>query len=253
MSSGIPAVVTMVLAASLALAGCSGDSDREPSAGPSASRTTTPAPSAPALPPAPDGTRWQGANGVVVAVPAGWDTVTEVCAHPEGEAVRYLSRAQLTARCAVRGRHRDSTLVVAADRVTAAMIAGRLPVRSRIGGLDVRSSRARCPDPAPAGCTLTFAVPAAGVTFQLRYRGTDARAFAGALRGSLTALPAGLVTVPAVRYGVSDAAAIRQLTAAGLVAAAPDVDFPHYVTGTLPPAGSAVQEGASVELQVGDG
>ena len=252
MSSGIPAVVTLVLAASVALAGCSGDSDREPSARPSASQTTT-APSTVAVPPAPDGTRWQGVNGIVVAVPDDWDTVTEVCAHPDGEAVRYLSRAQLTARCAVHGRHRGSSLVVASGRATAAMIAGRLPVRSRIGELDVRSSRARCPDPAPDGCTLTFVVPAAGVTFQLRYRGADARAFAGALRRSLTALPDGLVTVPAVRYGVSDAAAVRQLAAAGLAATTPDVDFPHYVTGTLPPAGSVVEEGAGVELQVGDG
>lgn len=253
MSSGIPAVVTLVLAASVALTGCSGDSDRDPSAGPRASQTTTPAPSTVAIPPAPDATRWLGANGVVVAMPDNWDTVTEVCAQPDGVAVRYLSRAQLAARCAAHGRHRHSTLVVAAGRAAAAMIAGRLPVRSRVGEFDVRSSRARCPDPAPAGRTLTFAVPAAGVTFQLRYRGTDARAFAGVLRRSLTALPAGLVTVPAVRCGVSDAAAIRQLTAAGLVAAVPDVDFPHYVTGTLPPAGSVVQEGASVELQVGDG
>lgn len=240
-----------LLVALLVLSGCTDGSDdaRAPTAGTGAAPGT----SAAVVPDPPGGTRWQGGNGVVVAVPEDWETITDVCADPEVAGVRYLSRAQLTARCAIRGRHRDSTLVVALDRVTAGMIAGRLPVRSQVGGLAVRSSRARCPDPAPAGCTLTFAVPSAGVTFQLRYRGPDARAFAGALRGSLRAVPDGLVTVPALPYGVSDAAAIRRLTAAGLTAPEPDVDFPHYVTGTLPPAGSLVPEGSSVELQIGDG
>lgn len=70
---------------------------------------------------------------------------------------------------------------------------------------------------------------------------------------SATPLPDDRTTVPYVPYGASDAEVVRLVEAAGLVAVVPDVDWPHYVTGVDPPAGTVVPLGSEVELRIGDG
>jgi hypothetical protein len=64
---------------------------------------------------------------------------------------------------------------------------------------------------------------------------------------------AALVTVPHIRYGTSVDRARRILADAGLMGHEPNVNFPHYVTGTVPSAGSTVHVGDVIELQIGDG
>jgi len=62
-----------------------------------------------------------------------------------------------------------------------------------------------------------------------------------------------LVEVPAVAYGASVTAAKRTLERAGLLARSPDVDWPHYATGTRPRAGTQVPAGCVVTIRIGDG
>ena len=67
-----------------------------------------------------------------------------------------------------------------------------------------------------------------------------------------TAAPA-VTTVPVIDYFESVEVAMDLLRDAGLVGRAPQVDFPHYVTGTVPAAGQRVAVGDTVRLTIGDG
>lgn len=253
-----PRLAAVVLAVVLSLAACTSGSDTDPAAGPTASRSATGSPSAttrPAAPMAdpPPGMRWQGTNGVVVAVPEDWETSTDPSWGGSGPIVRFLSRAALAMGCLLRADRPDAALLVASNRAVGRFLAGDLSLRTGVGGVEVLSSRLRC-RPRPIGpCFLTFAVPSRDATFQVTYRGPHPRRYVQGLRASVTRVPSGYTMVPIVRYGRSDATAVRLLEAAGLTAEVPDVDFPHYVTGTVPPAGTPVPAGAVVRLTVGDG
>ena len=74
-----------------------------------------------------------------------------------------------------------------------------------------------------------------------------------AVRASVTDLPDGWVVVPRFDSDISDDDAVARLARAGLHATAPDVDWPHYVTGTDPVAGTPVPPGTDVDLEIGDG
>jgi hypothetical protein len=63
----------------------------------------------------------------------------------------------------------------------------------------------------------------------------------------------GSTKVPAIKYGTSVDDAMAHLERAGLCGQSPNVDFPHYVIGTKPAAGSVVERGAQVALLIGDG
>ena len=63
----------------------------------------------------------------------------------------------------------------------------------------------------------------------------------------------GTVRVPAITVGTSVDDALKQLSDAGLEGCTPQVDYPHYATGTDPAAGSTVSLGSRVTLQIGDG
>jgi hypothetical protein len=63
----------------------------------------------------------------------------------------------------------------------------------------------------------------------------------------------GRTTVPPMDYGTNAGKAVRILEEAGLVAHKPDVDWPYYVTGTVPEAGSPVSFCDVIELIPGDG
>ena len=69
--------------------------------------------------------------------------------------------------------------------------------------------------------------------------------------GDLTASET--TTVPAIKYGTSVKDALQQLARAGLCADAPNLDYPHYVTGANPSAGTDAKRGSLITLMVGDG
>ena len=83
-------------------------------------------------------------------------------------------------------------------------------------------------------------------------RGDDA-AWRDAFGSTAPPLPDGLVAVPYVPFGASDREIVGLLRAAGLEADVPDVDWPHYVIGVDPPAGTVVPLGSKVQVQIGDG
>jgi hypothetical protein len=259
MKPGVTAALTVLLALPLALAGCSDDPEADPTGSTSPAATSAaasvPASSGPAapMPEPPDGTRWQGTNGVVVAVPEAWVTATEVCGPREPLSVRYLDRDSLAVRCPQIGGRTQSVLLVASDRRTGRFLGTGLSEHAEIRGLGVRFSPTRCRLGPTGPCTLAFAVPSARATFEVSYRGSHPTRFVERLRDSLRRVAPGYVTVPAISFGRSSEAAVKRLEAAGLVAEVPDVDFPYYVTGTDPAAGTPVPAGSTVGLEIGDG
>jgi hypothetical protein len=62
-----------------------------------------------------------------------------------------------------------------------------------------------------------------------------------------------MTTVPEIEFGTSVDKAKRILERAGLVGHSEDVDWPHYATGTNPPAGTTVHVGDTIEITIGDG
>jgi len=82
---------------------------------------------------------------------------------------------------------------------------------------------------------------------------TDLAGWRAAFGATSAPLPDDRTTVPYVPFGASDAEIVRLLEAAGLVAQVPDVDWPHYVTGVDPVAGTELPVGAEVEILIGDG
>ncbi|MGD9959451.1 PASTA domain-containing protein [Nocardioides sp.] len=67
------------------------------------------------------------------------------------------------------------------------------------------------------------------------------------------ALSTEAATVPPIDYGTSVDDAMETLARAGLCGERPDVDFPYYVTGTDPSAGSTVERGTHITFLIGDG
>ncbi|GAA4716674.1 PASTA domain-containing protein [Nocardioides conyzicola] len=200
----------------------------------------------------PAGMRWQGADDVVVAVPEEWTTLTDPCQTTREPAVRIDGPVDRPVPCPL-PRSRPSGLVVAPDDLGALPAPDTLRHRTEVDGMTVRHGGVRCSAGANGPCTLTFTVPTVHLTFEVGYLGPHPRRFVERMMRSLTALPAGSTTVPVVPLGTSDDDAVALLEEAGLVGEAPDVDFPHYVTGTRPAAGLVVPARSSIELEVGDG
>lgn len=246
-------MAAVALMALLPLGACSANSDpARVAVSPTSTPTAEPTGETPPVVAPPAGTRWQGINGVVVAVPKSWDTTTDPCGWADGGAVRFLGPMSLTMRCPLVGTA-GSVLQVASSDLAVLPPVRTLQNRTRPGGVEVRYGSVRCRASSVGPCTLTFAVPSADATFQISYRGPNPVAFVERLRDSVTRLRSGSTTVPVVVYGSSVTDAMTQLSRAGLVVSSPDVNFPHYVTGTRPAAGTVVEEGATVELTVGDG
>ena len=74
-----------------------------------------------------------------------------------------------------------------------------------------------------------------------------------ACTSSPDAEPVERTTVPRIEYGTSVDDAMRVLEEAGLRGTEPEVDWPHYVIGTDPEAGTSVPVGSEVRLEIGDG
>jgi hypothetical protein len=125
----------------------------------------------------------------------------------------------------------------------------------KVNGVIVLSSAVVCETSQSRGCAVSLVVPSEKAMFTLRVpKGHVAQgAPLAEFRESLRILPVGYTTVPFVEYGVSVDHAQQLLAASGLRSESPDVDFPHYATGTEPPAGTVVALDDVVMLTIGDG
>ena len=200
---------------------------------------------------APKGMRWVGMHDVVVAVPEDWGTATQPCQAPAGDTVAFLGTDYLVMDCAYYPTRGVSSVSIAATKTGAIPLGRRTDLLAVTNGLRGLHSGVVCERTEP--CETTFLVRGSGAVFQAVGQGPDGRALVESIRDSVTRLPDGLSTVPFIEYGRSLEEAQGQLSAAGLTAQVPDVDFPYYVTGTVPPAGSVVEEGTEVQLEIGDG
>lgn len=122
-----------------------------------------------------------------------------------------------------------------------------------VDGARVVQTGTSCFGAATPACDQTFAVAGERVLVQVHVRGVGARERLREVRTSLRLLGEGQTAVPPLRYGTADDDALAALAAAGLEGRIPEVDFPHYVTVSEPPAGTVVPIGSVVDLQVGDG
>lgn len=234
--------VVVALVCTLSLAACT-----------SGAPEPTPPPSAPATgatfaPPA--GMRWQGLAGVVVAVPADWATRTSPCLAPARAYVQFQVPYLRPIPCPYVPDRSPARLTISSTGVRGLSFHQQLGRRETVNGLDVRSSGLVCRDSTLGPCSMTFAVPDAGVSFQVSYRWPHPEAFVTALHDSVTAVPDGWTTVPFVQSGfpTTAARATTRLERAGLEVARSDDGSPRSVLGTRPRAGTPVPDGSTVVL-----
>lgn len=212
-------------------------------------RTAESAAASPLTPP--PGRRWVGMNDVVVAVPTGWATERDLCVDLDHDAVRVLAGRE--SGCIARPGPDISALTIAPVSSGMVRLGRRTDLTTEIHGVPVIHSGVACRASSTGPCTLTFAVPDADAAFVVTYRGRQPERFIERMLESVTRLPAGQTTVPAVGFGRDVTDALRILERAGLEGRSPDPDWPHYATGTEPAAGSVVATGSTVMLTVGDG
>ncbi|GAA1478725.1 hypothetical protein GCM10009623_31710 [Nocardioides aestuarii] len=224
-----PVRAAALAAVTLLLTGCGGGSPTS-GGGPGAAAV----PAAATGPHAPGGTRWTGIDGLVVAVPQGWETVAGTCASPDDREVAIQTGDAAAVRCAL-ARSGNPAITLSPP--------------GSLGWFPGRGVRCRASTSGP--CSARIGEDDRG--FRVTYRGPHAQRELEALLASATAVPQGWVTVPAISYGASDGESVRILEGAGLVGVPPDVDGPHYVVGTDPAVGSLVVEGSEVALVPGDG
>ena len=210
------------------------------------------APSVPAPQP-PAGTRLIGLGRAVVAVPQAWGMQETHCGQPTQDTVYF---AEGSARsCLVNQTGIASLAIARVDSSTLGKVTRTAAASRKVNGVIVLSSAVVCETSQSRGCAVSLVVPSEKAMFTLRVpRGQVARgAPLAEFRESLRILPVGYTTVPFVEYGVSVDHAQQLLAASGLRSESPDVDFPHYATGTEPPAGTVVAFDDVVMLTIGDG
>lgn len=227
----IGTVLTLVLL----LAGCAKDEEPAPASGTDPSTPT-------------QGPRLVGLGGLAVTAPRDWGSVVhDGCTRPPDET--FVFRGFTEDRCGTPIRRSRSFVIleelVRGDSILLAMGRGR-----PIGVEKVRQTGLSCH---ARSCDQTVAVPGLGVLLQLHLRGPDAEETLRALRGSLQLVPDGQVAVPPIPFGTSDDDALALLADAGLDGRIPEVDWPHYVTRSSPPAGTVVPAGSTIDLAIGDG
>lgn len=251
-TTGGLALAAAALVGSMLLASCgSSEQPTEPSGGGASTAS-----GAPVLE-APDGMRLVGLRRVVVAVPENWGTDETRCLKPIADTV-YEDTGGVT-RCVYPEPTADelagvsSLAVVRLETGHGQRLLEQMHPGEPVNGVEVLESDRDCLDKLPAICSQTFAVPTEGAAFVVQVQRDDSAETVRAIRRSLQVLPANYTTVPFISYGTSMQVAERRLADAGLVGTAPDVDFPHYFTGTVPVAGSVVPVGGDVEMTIGDG
>ncbi len=249
-----PGVAGLLLAAG-ALVGCASDdggpSDPAPETGASA-EPVPPSASMPSFDP-PRDSRWVGIGDVVLAVPEDWGTTTEPCGAPTGPTVYFVTSEAARVDCAQTPTDGVSSVLLA-DNESGLVYGGRaLDIFQEVNGVD-RAVHERGCGAASGQCRIMVMTSRQhGLAAVIRVRGENAAAQARKILDSLTVVPKGWVTVPLVEYGEEVADVKRRLADAGLVAHSPDVDYPHYATGTEPGPGSVVEVGSMVEITIGDG
>lgn len=243
----------------LLLAGCA-----EPGSGSSAARD---------LPSPPSGTRWVGAEHVVVAVPEWWTTGETQCLAPVEDTVYFDIAA--TADCVDRPDPSVVREVSALALLDASGGYGELVVRdmqpvAEVDGHQILE-RASCEEWFEGVCRHMFAVPSESVVFAVTIADEGDGDYES-IRESLMLLPDGWTTVPlATAQGwtpswgaepdvVDDL--VSQLRKAGLAVAIETVekpadaagDYATFPAGSLlevsPALGSPIEEGGTVTLSV---
>jgi hypothetical protein len=225
----------------------------------------------PDLLPAPDGMRWVGEAGVVVAVPDWWTTGETQCGAPVEDTV--YADAAATYDCPDPADPATVREVSALAVLDGTCCLGEFERRTMepVDGRQDLVERPGCEDSLPGVCRHLFAVPDTDVVFAVTMT-EDGGATWQQVRDSARTLPAGLTTVPLSVAGGSRwtpgwgeepptadsyARAVRQ---AGLrvetVVEELDDDGDHgsFVTGSLleidPAPGSVVEPASTVTLIV---
>lgn len=192
-------------------------------------------------------------DGVVVAVPKKWGTATDPCGEPNADTVWFRDTLPSRMGCGATPITGDSSVTIASKRSGVIPLAKHVDLGARVNGLQVTSSGVACKAEPKSPCELTFVVAGADAVFDINYRGKAAKAAVRHIFESVTRLPSGQTTVPLIHFGTSVEEAKQELSDAGLEGQSPDVDFPHYATGTNPPVGAVVDQGDVVEITIGDG
>jgi len=202
------------------------------------------------LPAAPAGSRWLGVDGTMIAVPASWRVTSRTCVGKGSGAVVIVDPESPVHRCVVPIGTVD--LLVLREEGDASDSSSWEPQPAG-HGLDVLASALGCRSSLPPICSQRFAVRGSTFTFSVTIRARGATRQIEAMRKSIRTIPAGYSAVPLIHFGWSVEKATQQLHAAGLRAESPSVDWPHYVTETVPEVGTLLKRGAVVELSIGDG
>lgn len=231
---------SLQLVAALALSACAGP-------GPDGPATRSAAPTALE---APAGQRFAAFRGVAVAVPDDWGTeVLGTCGRTPDGAVVFRLPGRRHGCGQGPDRHRSWVLLERVARGDGLLLA--MGPGARVDGARVRETGLSCRT--RTACDQVLAVPTLGVLVQVHARGERARQEVRAIGHSLSLVPDGWTSVPPIPFGTSDEDALALLGEAGLEGRVPDVDWPHYVTGSSPPPGTVIEEGSVVDLTIGDG
>lgn len=225
-------------------------------AGGTAIDPTQPVPTEAPSPVAPAGMKLVGLGRAVVAVPEHWPVATSICSRPEVDHVFSYSDKWATARCGAEFQASPAGISVGIGSLDSDV---GLEILNLFGGEaieDDTDARLKCGS-VPAGqqqhCTQTLVVQSENAFIAMTALQPDADDAVRQIRDSLQLLPEGWTTVPLIEYGADDEAAAKILRDAGLKPVLPDVEWPHYVTGTVPEMGSVLRVGSEVELIPGDG
>lgn len=221
----------------------------------------------------PDGTRWVGMNGVVVAVPDWWTTGDTRCATPVEDTVYFDSGAIVDCADPVpraRAREVSSLAVLDGTRGIGEWKIGEMQPVAHVEGHEVVELE-ECDQWFEGVCRRMFAVPELGVVFAVTIADPGDADYQ-AIRDSVRILPDGQTTVPlqAEDWGTPGWGAepdyvprlVRAVGEAGLKAEVLEERIPEHSPGMVadlpagsylgsdPELGSVVDEGATVRISV---
>lgn len=234
----------------LCFAGCSDSSRTESDSRPTHTASQQAPATVPGLPDAEQGAQWLGVNAVMIAVPKEWVVTPHGCTGKLPGAIIFQSRHSWSLRCPSQSVT-ETTLLV--DDTGEGRHFRSLKPLGQVHGLEVTGSGLGCRTSRPPTCSLSFAVQDAQVSFSITVRAANAGRVLEGIRDSIRPIPAGYTAVPDIAFTSSVEKAEQILQAAGLDAHSPEVDWPHYVTGARPTAGTVVPRGSVIELSIGDG
>jgi len=236
----------VALAMLVVLAGCSDDTEPRSERSPKTSAAVEET----ALPDPPAGMEFVGMGSVVVAVPEGMDRQVVRCSmqrkgvdtvDPSCLRLNDYVRASLRSRLTV-------TFIPEGQANNFDYDESPFTSASVLEGFIADACVGYC----VSGRATRLAIPSEDVVLTL-IANMEGRAAIRDIINSVTLLPDGYSTVPAIEYGESEPRAARLLTDAGLEAKVADYQGPRYFTGTTPAAGAVVEEASTVTVHVGDG